>query len=170
MIVFDNETDLIQKSQEWKSINKKKLYQKIDKLKPRGGTDMSLGFREGVALIQDNLKQMKTKKDLFQNRVIFLTDAHPNTGEFSSTGLLGLSKKYSQQDIYITLVGIGVDFNTELCNAITKTKGANYLSVNSASEFRRKMEKEFDFIVTPIAFDLKIKTEGVQILNVYGSP
>jgi len=44
--------------------------------------------------------------------------------------------------------GVGLDFNTELVEAITKVKGANYFSVHSPGEFRRRLVDEFDYAVT----------------------
>jgi Ca-activated chloride channel family protein len=65
-----------------------------------------------------------------------------------------------------------VDFNTALVEGITKIKGANYYSVHSASEFKTRMNDEFDFMVTPLVFDLRLKLDlpGYEIEKVYGSP
>jgi Ca-activated chloride channel family protein len=78
----------------------------------------------------------------------------------------------ADQGIYTTFIGIGVDFNTELVESITKIKGANYYSVHSASEFQKRMDDEFDFMVTPLVFDLRLKLDapGYEIEKVYGSP
>jgi Ca-activated chloride channel family protein len=65
-----------------------------------------------------------------------------------------------------------VDFNTELVEKITKIKGANYYSVHSAGEFKERMDDEFDFMVTPLVFDLVLDLDapGYEIEKVYGSP
>jgi Ca-activated chloride channel family protein len=69
-------------------------------------------------------------------------------------------------------VGIGVDFNTELVEALTKVRGANYFSVHSSEEFKRHLDEEFDFMVTPMVFDLDLKldSDAYEIAAVYGSP
>ena len=46
------------------------------------------------------------------------------------------------------LSGVGLDFNTELVESITKVKGANYFAVHSPGEFRRRLVDEFDYAVT----------------------
>lgn len=65
-----------------------------------------------------------------------------------------------------------MDFNTELINEITKTKGANYYSVHSAKDFTDRMDYGFDYMVTPLVFDLtlNLESEGYDIRGVYGSP
>ncbi len=77
-----------------------------------------------------------------------------------------------ERGIYTTFIGIGVDFNSELVEGITKIKGANYYSVHSAEEFRQRMDDEFDFMVTPLVFDLRLNLDapGYEIEKVYGSP
>jgi Ca-activated chloride channel family protein len=57
-------------------------------------------------------------------------------------------------------------------DAITKVRGANYYSVHSSKEFMVRMDDEFDFMVTPLVFDLELKldAEGYDIEKVYGSP
>lgn len=106
------------------------------------------------------------------NRIIFLTDAMPNTGEVSEGGLFSMVRDNAGRGIHTTFVGIGVDFNTELVEELTKIRGANYYSVHSAGEFNERMVDEFDLMVTPLVFDLRLTLEsgGYGIDRVYGSP
>ena len=48
----------------------------------------------------------------------------PNIGSISKDGLLGMTKANADNKIYTTFIGIGVDFNTELIDHITKIRGA----------------------------------------------
>jgi Ca-activated chloride channel family protein len=108
----------------------------------------------------------------YENRIIVLTDAQPNTGDYSSGGLLGTMESNAQQRIYTTFVGVGVDFNTQLIEQITKIKGANYYSVHSPGDFRERIQDEFDYMVTPLVFDLRLyfEADGWRIAEVFGSP
>jgi Ca-activated chloride channel homolog len=56
--------------------------------------------------------------------------------------------------------------------SVTKIKGANYYSVHSADEFTKRMDDEFDFMVTPLVLDLRLKldAQGCEIEKIYGSP
>lgn len=45
-------------------------------------------------------------------------------------------------------LGVGLDFNSQLVEAITKVRGANYFSVHTPGEFKRRLVDEFDFAVT----------------------
>jgi Ca-activated chloride channel family protein len=65
-----------------------------------------------------------------------------------------------------------VDFNTELIELITKIRGANYYSVHSSAEFNERMVEEFEYMVTPMLFNLRLDLDakGCKIVKVYGSP
>jgi len=138
-------------------------------LEPRGGTDMSAGFKQGSALFE---ALGRVDPETYENRVIFLTDAMPNLGETSEAGLFGMAERNARSRVYSTFIGIGVDFNTELVEAMTKIRGANYYSVHSAQQFEERMDEGFDYMVTPLVFDLALSLEadGYEINKVYGSP
>ena len=108
----------------------------------------------------------------YENRIIVLTDAQPNTGDYSASGLSRTVERNAESRIYTTFIGIGVDFNSQLIELVTKTKGANYYTVHSPREFRQRINEEFDFMVTPLIFDLRLDFEsrGWRIEKVYGSP
>ena len=126
-------------------------------------------MEEGTALFDRFLQADKSE---YENRIIFLTDAMPNMGETGDLPLYRMLEDNADKGIYTTFIGIGVDFNTELVESITKIKGANYYSVHSAGEFKKRMDNEFDFMVTPLVFDLRLKLDapGYEIEKVYGSP
>ncbi len=137
-------------------------------LTSRGGTNWSAGYKAGVSLFKDALKDPKE----YENRIIFLTDAMPNRGELSKKGLFGMVDDASKKGIFTTFIGIGVDFNSDLVEQVSKTKGANYFAVHSLKEFKKRLDEEFDYMVTPLVFDLKmsIDSENYEIKDIYGSP
>jgi Ca-activated chloride channel family protein len=96
----------------------------------------------------------------------------PNIGATGEDTLLGMTKKNANEGLHITFIGIGVDFQTALIEEITKIRGANYYSVHSAAEFKKRMGAEFDYMVTPLVFNLNLKLDstGYEIEKVYGSP
>jgi Ca-activated chloride channel family protein len=96
----------------------------------------------------------------------------PNLGLTGEDDLLSITEGNAAAGIYTTFIGIGVDFNTELVEYITKIKGANYYSVHSAGQFRERMDDEFEYMVTPLVFDLRLTLDasGWEIEKVYGSP
>ena len=134
----------------------------------RGGTNMEAGYEAGAKLLQDLAQTSNTDYD---NRIIFLTDAIPNTGATGESELAKMTAAKAKSKIYTTFVGIGVDFNSQLVQKITQTRGANYLAVHSSQDFRKQLKEGFEYMVTPLVFDLnfKLKARGYNIKAIYGS-
>lgn len=146
-----------------------KLKEDILGIKEYSGTYMEAGMEKGTSLLD---RYSDVDRSEYENRIIFLTDAMPNIGETGESDLLNMLESNAARGIYTTFIGIGVDFNTELVENITKIKGANYYSVHSSGEFKERMDDEFDFMVTPLVFDLQLDldAQGYEIEKVYGSP
>jgi Ca-activated chloride channel family protein len=134
-----------------------------------GGTHLSAGMEMATDLFNELIE---VSPEEYENRIIFLTDAMPNIGDISSDGLLGMTEDNAGNRIHTTFIGIGLDFNTELIEYITKIRGANYYSVHSAEQFRERMDDEFEYMVTPLVFDLQLflESDDWKIEEVYGSP
>jgi Ca-activated chloride channel family protein len=169
IVLFDNQSYLAKPMNDVGQTDMAAIRKHLLEIEDRGGTNMSAGMRSGIDLLAPYADADRAK---FENRIVFLTDAQPNRGETSETGLLGMATKAANRGIYTTFVGIGVDFNTELVEAITKMRGANDYSVHSAKQFEKRLGEEFDFMVTPLVFDLELSLEadGYEIAEVYGSP
>ena len=149
--------------------NMQKLKGDILEISATGGTRLSAGMRLATELFDEFLDVNQSE---YENRIIFLTDAMPNLGDTSEEGLLGMTENNANNKVYTTFIGIGVDFNTELVEYITKIRGANYYSVHSAKQFKERMDDEFEYMVTPLVFDLRLNLNatGYEIEKVYGSP
>ena len=149
--------------------DKEAIRKHILELESRGGTDWSAGYKEDLKVF-DEVDYLNSSE--YENRIIFLTDAMPNRGELSKGKLFGMAKEASKKGIHTTFIGIGVDFNNDLVEYVSKTKGANYFSVHSSKEFSKLLDKEFDYMVTPLVYDLELKLSNsiYTIEAVYGSP
>lgn len=140
----------------------------IKEIQAGGGTNMASGMNMSTEMLQDYKNKDSSE---YENRIIFMTDMMPNIGERSKGGLLEMMENNSEEGIYTTFVGIGVDFNTELTDSISKVEGANSFSVHSAKQFKERMDKDFDYMVTPLVFDLnlELQSDDYKIKKVYGS-
>jgi len=127
------------------------------------GLDMASDLFEGL---------LDADQSEYENRIIILSDAMPNTGYIDESDFQQKMTQNAEDNLYTTFIGIGVDFNTELAECMTDTRGANYYSVHSPEQFRERMDDEFEYMVTPLVFDLQLTLEadGWEIEKVYGSP
>ena len=160
MVLFDNTDYLGKPLNKVGETDMEAIKGHVLELQPRGGTNFEAGYRGGTKLFAEFLD---ADSEEYENRIIFLTDAMPNIGSRSEEGLLGMTDGNADDGIYTTFIGIGVDFNTELIEAITKIRGANYYSVHSAKEFKTRMDDEFEYMVTPLVFNLVLELEASRI-------
>jgi Ca-activated chloride channel family protein len=169
LVIFSEEAFLADPLTPINDKNITKLKMQILKIQDYSGTNMEAGMEKASRLFG---RYLEANKSECENRIVFLTDAMPNIEETSETGLHKILKDNADRGVYSTLIGIGVDFNSQLVENITKIRGANYYSVHSAGEFKERMDDEFDFMVTPLVFDLllKLNATGFEIEKVYGSP
>jgi Ca-activated chloride channel family protein len=169
IVLFNNRAHLLQRFKSVDGLDMEDVEDNIYEISPGGGTDLSSGMR----LATDILNEMEDMNPyVYENRIIFLTDAMPNLGELGKYSLLNMFKDNARDNIYTTFIGIGVDFNSELVEYIAGIRGANYYSAHSPGEFMSRVEDEFDYMVTPLVFDLRLKLQssGWDIEQVYGSP
>lgn len=143
------------------------LKEHILEVNPMGGTNFSAGYEMGTELFNDKL----LLDEEYENRIIVVTDAMPNLGITSQDGMTEKIKKNSKNNIYTTFIGVGVDFNTKYTEGVSDVRGFNYYSVHSTEEFKKILVDEFDYMVTPLVFDLDLsfKSDYYEIENVYGS-
>jgi Ca-activated chloride channel family protein len=169
IVLFNQRAHLLQRMTEVRHTDMDDIEDSIFEIKAGGNTNLADGMKLATELVE---KYSDYDPYDYENRIIFLTDAMPNTGETGAYSLLRLLKNNAGDNIYTTFIGIGVDFNTELIESITKTRGANYYSVHTPGDFMERMGEEFDYMVTPLVFDLRLtlNSEDWDIEMVYGSP
>ncbi|MGA1864047.1 MAG: vWA domain-containing protein [bacterium] len=169
LITFESSADVYIPLQSVGQMDIQQIKNDVMEIFDRGGTALSEGMKKGTEQFAEYLG---IDFSVYENRIIFITDAMPNIGDTGKTGLLGMLSDNADKKIYTTFIGVGVDFNTELVEYITKIRGANYYSVHSSSQFKERMDDQFEFMVTPLVFNLEMNlaSVGYEIAKVYGSP
>jgi Ca-activated chloride channel family protein len=171
IVLFDSSAYLAKPLRKVALTDMEAIKKHILALYARGGTNWSAGYKAGVKLFESYGEALKDPQH-YDNRIIFITDAMPNRGELSKKGLFGMVDNAAKKGIYTTFIGVGVDFNSDLVERVSKTRGANYYSIHSAESFKKRLDDEFDYMVSPLVFDLQLALESpvFEIEGVYGSP
>jgi len=165
-VLFDHEAYPVKPLRKVSATDMEAIKGHILALREKGGTNWSAGYKAGLRYFD------KVSKKGYENRIIFITDAMPNSGELDKDRLFGMAKSAAKKGIHTTYLGVGVDFNPNLVEVVSKTRGANYYAIHSSKEFRKRMDAEFDYMVTPLVYDLTLKlaSDDYKIDAVYGSP
>ena len=168
MVLFDDQSYLGKPISLIRNTDVNAIKNHILEIEANGGTNFEAGYTKATELYKEYLNINSYE---YENRIIVITDAMPNYGRTDDEGLLKYVKENAEKGIYTSFIGVGVDFNTELIEAISDVKGANYYSVHNSKEFKERMGEEFEYMVTPLVFDLELnlKSEDYEIAKVYGS-
>ncbi|CAG9461306.1 unnamed protein product [Pedinophyceae sp. YPF-701] len=140
-----------------------------------GGTDISLGYDRGTAELRGCRACSRASLAERERRILLVTDAQPNLGDTSESGLLARIRANAAEGIFTTVIGVGLDFNTELVEALVAVRGANYFSVHTPGAFKERVADRFDLIVNPLVFDLTLAVDpesvsaGWKVLAAYGT-
>jgi Ca-activated chloride channel homolog len=169
IVLFNTSASLVKPMGPVRRTDMREIRDHVLDVRAGGSTNLESGIKMGTEQYRGFYELNNYE---YENRMIILTDAQPNTGDINSSDLTGIIRRNANNGIYTTVIGVGVDFNSQLIEDITKTKGANYYSVHSPREFRDRVEDEFEYMVTPLIFDLRMDfaARGWRIEQVFGSP
>ena len=132
-----------------------------------GSTNLEDGFEAAVDMLVDGESGPNVER-----RVVFMTDMMPNTGATGENELTQLFAEAAVEGVHTTFIGMGLDANAELVDTLSDIRGANHYFIHSATEFERRLGEEFDYMVTPLVYDLNLDldADGYEIEAVHGSP
>lgn len=126
----------------------------IDSLHSGGSTNMeaglSLGFETARAMAAASSAQRNA-------RVLLFTDEQPNTGATDAGSFRRIIEDGADEDIGLTMFGIGDDFGSGLAYAIGDLRGGNWKYLATDTEVEQVFTENFGFLVTPVAYDLDLE-------------
>jgi von Willebrand factor type A domain len=120
----------------------------IDKLEPRGSTDVHLGLVEGYAIADRSFQTTHS------NRVLLVTDALANTGVTDTESIALIGKHYDQRRIRLSGVGVGTEFNDELLDQLTEKGRGAYVFLGSPAEVDAVFGPRFISLIETVANDV----------------
>lgn len=171
IVLFNHGATLLQPIRLVKNIERATLNDRIDQIHADGSTNMESGMTMAIKMLTDLLDE-ESESRANNSRILFLTDAMPNVGGGDKC-LLELARRAAERSsIFITYIGVGLNFNSDLVHELTKIRASNYFSVHSRESFRRILLTDFNYVVTPIAFNVRIFVDSnkYEIEHVFGIP
>lgn len=167
VVIFDTNSEVLVPATQ--ASDKAKIMEKVKALNPRGSTNLHAGLLDGftqIAKFQDDLTG-------YENRVILISDAWLNTGVTEDSALTKLVSDYAAEQVGLTAIGLGAQFNQKFIDTVANSRGGNYVYVHSGKDMLRYFES-FDFLVTPVAYSLRatLEIQGVdaKLARAYGIP
>lgn len=139
----------------------------IDGLTAEGATDVARGMLRGYSVLREFRAQDRA------DRILVFTDARITSGQRDSDGILSAMEIYAGDDIGTSIFGVGADFGQELAYDISQIRGGNFFFLNNYERMIEVFDEEFDYLVTPVAYDVQITANipfTFDVQEVYGMP
>jgi len=140
----------------------------INSIQSDGRTNIETGLLQGYAFVRNNLEQGDRT-----DRVMLLTDAHPNTGNTAPGNFKEIVNEGAEAGIGLIGYGVGVIYDQDLMDFIATVKLATYNYISSNEDIGDIFDDDFKFIFSPLAVNMKLKVEPTQWFDctaAYGFP
>ena len=164
LVEFDDQVDI--DAPLGTKLDRPALHAIIDRLTPRGATDIYDGLAQGFRLLGDVPASER------QNRVIFLSDGLATAGETSQSAILAMARGPALKGVGLTTIGVGNDFDVDLMRGLAEQGAGNYYFLEDPAAADEVFSEELDFFMQPIALDVQLDVNagaGYRFGEVLGS-
>lgn len=134
--------------------NAREIHRRIDSLTSRGSTNLTGGMMRGV----DEVLKHFDRSEL--NRVVLLSDGLANQGITDPYDIAREVRGARRDGVRISSIGLGLDYDENLMQAIAENGAGNYHYVEHPSQIARIFEEELSTLVRTTARDIKLRLNG----------
>ncbi len=159
--IFDDQVETVIPNQAAK--NRGDIKSKVEKVIPRGGTQISDGLRAGLAEVKKGHSAGRV------NRVLLLTDGQTWDDE---DACLRLAEEAGRQNVAITTIGIGEEWNEKLLLQIAEKSQGNSHWIQNPIAILDAFRQEVEGMQAVAAVNLKLTARlspGVKPVKVYST-
>jgi len=163
VVVYDHRVETIVPAQsaarvEW-------IEGRIRRIHSGGNTALFGGVSQGAAEVRKHLNRGHV------HRIILLSDGLANVGPRSPEDLGRLGAALIKEDISVTTVGVGMDYNEDLMTRLSQNSDGNAYFVESSKDLPRIFTAELGDVLSVVAKKVRLLIEcpqGVRPLNIIG--
>ncbi|MEK7484983.1 MAG: VWA domain-containing protein, partial [Planctomycetota bacterium] len=129
----------------------------IEKLLPRGGTNIDEGLQLGLNMMKSDRLGI----------VLFLTDGLPTIGERNVDNILKNVKTANKASASIFAFGAGNEINTSLLDKLASENNGAQEYVAENEDIKVKIARFFDKLSSPVMTDVRVNFVGFHPTDVY---
>lgn len=144
------------------SVSSNRLTEHIQQLQANSGTTISAGLQAAVQISGEDMCSGRYR------RLLFLTDMD----DMRPGQLDHMVATQSERGLYVSFVGIGMNFKAGLAEQVSKHKGSNYFCITKEDELHKTIVDNFDWNFFPAAFNVAVTEQSdiLELESVYGTP
>jgi Ca-activated chloride channel family protein len=163
VVVYDEYIDVIQTVVP--VIFKDSIKAKIDRVKPRGSTNLWGGSEKGYEQVKAAYKKN------YVNRVLLISDGLANAGMVNPVRIREKVQVYKDvEGITISTFGVGLHYNETLMTAMAENGAGNYYYIDKADKMAAMFEKELAGLQNVVAQNAELRIvlpRGVSVEKIY---
>jgi Ca-activated chloride channel homolog len=130
----------------------------------------STNLHEGMTLGRDEVQRTLASGQV--SRIILLSDGRANAGVIDQGAIADTARAAADKGVRITSVGVGLDYNEDLMEAIAEAGRGNYYYVKNSIDLEKVMAGEMAGIQSTVATNVELRLRsacaGVEIAEVIG--
>ena len=166
LIQYDDSAQVLVPATAADDVGKSRLYAAIDSISDGGSTNLHDGLVLGRDQVLGGLAPGRV------NRVILLSDGQANVGVTDTASLARVASDASEKGVRISTIGLGVDYNEDLMEALGREGRGQYYYVRDASGLETVFAGELRALQSTVATAAELRLEpacdGTRVLDVYG--
>ncbi len=142
------------------------IEQAIRGIQADGSTALFAGVSKGAAEVRKFLDKERV------NRIILLSDGLANSGPSSPGELGALGASLLKENISVSTLGLGLDYNEDLMVQLAKKSSGNHYFIEQATELASIFRQEFEDVLSVVAQQVDVKVripEGIRPVRVLGN-
>ena len=147
LVVYDTEVDVLAPAVAATPEAKRMALSRLDRVGPRGGTDLHAGWTKGAAEIGAGLR------DDAVTRALLLTDGLANHGVTGHRELVEKAAELRRFGIATSTFGVGADFDERLLRDIAHDGGGNFYFIETPAQIADLLTSELGEALEVVARD-----------------
>jgi Ca-activated chloride channel homolog len=164
VVVYDSTVEVLVPST--KLTDKDAVCRKISQVQPGGRTALFAGVSKAAAELRKFIDRDHV------NRIVLLSDGMANIGPSAPSELGSLGASLKKENISVTAMGLGLDYNEDLMVNLASNSGGNHVFIEDETQIAALFNKEFNTVLSVVAQEVSITIEvakGVRPVRVFGN-
>jgi Ca-activated chloride channel family protein len=166
LIQYDDDAQVLVPSIAADAEGKRQLLAAIERIVDDGGTNLHGGMMLGIGEARRAMGGQRV------NRVVLLSDGQANVGVVDPAQIAHAASDAADRGVRVTTIGLGLDYNEDLMEAIAENGRGQYYYVKDAggleSVFAGELRSMQGTVATGAELRLSPACAGVEIAEVYG--
>jgi len=163
LVTYDSQIETVIPAQHPRDVEW--MVEQVKRITPRGMTALFGGVSQGAAELR------KHQDGHFTHRMILLSDGIANVGPSQPDDLARLGASLLKEQIQVSTVGVGLDYNEDLMTSLASQSGGNTYFVEDSADLPRILTAELGEAQQLVARQTVIEItlpEGVEAIRIIG--